>query len=212
MFIKSCWSILNQLQTLPGDRRLELSCRGMWPAAAGISRLIIIAIKISSCVQMLSVPVRKCSGSLEKFCKKSGEKPREKDQFGDSVEQTGARHPAMCCCCSCRTTLELEMDLCEVFTIKEPAPTRAFSGLEAPTSTAKIPLGLLCDFKTSYFAKVRLKLYTTPGTINKTILMSIFTDTRHHPPHYLSVSKTRSPWCRGFLHNSSSSAPSPSPG
>ena len=105
MFIKSCWSILNQLQTLPGDRRLELSCRGMWPAAAGISRLIIIAIKISSCVQMLSVPVRKCSGSLEKFCKKSGEKPREKDQFGDSVEQTGARHPAMCCCCSCRTTL-----------------------------------------------------------------------------------------------------------
>ena len=108
----------------------QLPCRGMWASSSrGISRLIILAIKISSCVQMLSVPVRKCSGSLEKFCKKSGEKPREKDQFGDSVEQTGARHPAMCCWCSCRTTLELETDICKdwTFTITEKAPAKAFS-------------------------------------------------------------------------------------
>ena len=32
-------------------------------------------------------PCQNCSGSLEKFCKKTGEKPREKDQFGDT-EQT----------------------------------------------------------------------------------------------------------------------------
>ena len=91
----------------------QLPGRGMWGSSSRNIPAHHTSNKISSCVQMLSVPVRKCSGSLEKFCKKSGEKPREKDQFGDSVEQTVARHPAMCYCCSCRTILKLETDICE---------------------------------------------------------------------------------------------------